>query len=103
MKMVPASDGHVAAKQAQSLAGLGEHNIFLMLGSQQQHYLDAAGSGVGVGCGAVPCQNVGALAGQMTRAQKQSDAGIDLSQSILFLEMSQQQHPGSAGGPWAGG
>lgn len=52
--------------------------------------------------GGVPCQNVGAPAGQTTWAQMHSDAGIDLSQSILFLLMSQQQHPESAGG-WAGG
>lgn len=43
--------------------------------------------------GGVPCQTVGALAGQMTCAQKHSDAGMDRSQSIRPLEMSQQQHP----------
>lgn len=52
--------------------------------------------------GGVPCVNVGAPAGQMTWGQMHSDAGIDLSQSILFLLMSQQQHPLSAGG-WTGG
>lgn len=48
--------------------------------------------------GGVPCVNVGAPAGHMTWGQMHSDAGIDLSQSILFLLMSQQQHPLSAGG-----
>lgn len=52
--------------------------------------------------GGVPCVNVGAPAGQMTWGQTHSDAGIDLSQSILFLLMSQQQHPLSTGG-WTGG
>lgn len=41
----------------------------------------------------VPCQTVGALAGQMTCAQTHCDAGMDRSQSIRPLEMSQQQHP----------
>jgi hypothetical protein len=52
---------------------------------------------------------VGAPGEQMTWAQKQSLAGIALSQEILSMEMSQQQHPWSTGegrgtgGPWTGG
>jgi hypothetical protein len=48
-KIVSAPDGHMTARQIQSMAGFISQRIFMTLGSQQQHCL--GGPGCGCGCG----------------------------------------------------